>query len=122
MASVRCVTHGRSVALAHRAIAANTFKLNPRFASSLPVPHREQLFINNSWRNGEGGKTFTVYNPANEEELFQCARASGNDVDEAVRGARDCFYGPSWGMQSTGKYRGDILRKMGALLREKKEE
>jgi betaine-aldehyde dehydrogenase len=108
--------------LARRIGQVNVSKCNPRFIASLPVPFRTQLFINSEWRDAEGGRTFTVSNPATEEELFECARASAKDVDIAVRAAKDSFFGSSWGKRSEGKFRGDILRKMGALLQEKKEE
>jgi len=93
-----------------------------RGLASLSVPHRGQNFINNEWRDAEGGRTFAVSNPATEEELFQCARASTADVDAAVRNSRECFFGPSWGKQSSGRDRGDILRRMAAALKEQKEE
>lgn len=92
-----------------------------RFAS-LQVPHRDQLFIGNTWCSAENGRTFKVTNPATEDELFQCARASAADVDKAVRNARECFYGPLWGKKSSGKDRAEYLRKMAAALTEKKEE
>lgn len=92
-----------------------------RFAS-LRVPHRAHLFIDNKWCDAEGGRTFPVFNPAKEEEIFQCARASAADVDRAVRGAKAAFHGPDWGRQSVGKDRGDMLRKMAAGLREQRED
>lgn len=88
----------------------------------MQVPHRNQLFIGNEWRNAEGDRTFDVFNPATEEELFKCARASVADVDAAVRSAKACFHGPNWGKQSSGKARGDILRKMAETLEAQKEE
>lgn len=90
--------------------------------ASLQVPHRAQLFIDNQWCDSESGRTFAVTNPATEEELFQCAKASSADVDRAVKSARKTFHGPSWGKKSAGKDRADMLRKMGSLLADKKEE
>jgi betaine-aldehyde dehydrogenase len=83
------------------------------------VPHRTQLFINNEWKST--AKTFKVTNPATEEELFECAAASNEDVDVAVKGAKKCFHSKEW-KAMTGKDRGAILRKMGALLKERREE
>lgn len=92
-----------------------------RFAS-LQVPHRDKLFIDNKWVDAADGRTFVVSNPATETELFHCAKASKPDVDKAVASSRAAFHGPNWGRQVSGKARGDILRKMGALLKEQKEE
>lgn len=105
-----------------RRLVAPTVPFCRRFFAALGVPHRNQLFINNEWREAEGGRTFVVSNPATDEELFRCARASVADVDAAVQNARACFRGPRWGKQSSGKARGAILRKMAAALREQKED
>lgn len=92
-----------------------------RFAS-LQVQHRDKLFIDNQWSDAEGGRTFAVNNPATEDELFQCARASVGDVDRAVKSAQAAFKAPTWGKQSSGKFRGDVLRKMSKALDKEKEE
>jgi len=83
------------------------------------VPHRTQLFINNEWKTTP--KTFNVTNPATEEHLFECAAASPADVDAAVQSSRTCFHSKEW-KAMTGKERGTILRKMGALLKEQRED
>ena len=93
-----------------------------RLASSLAAPHRAQLFLNNEWRDASDGATLAVENPATEETLFHCARATAEDVDTAVRGARACFRGPEWGKQSASAARGDMLRKMASGLQQQKED
>jgi len=94
--------------------------LRRQLSTTMKVPHRDQLFINNEWVGTT--RSFEVTNPATDELLFNCARASESDVQNAVKSARACFNGPDWGKASTGKARGDILRTMGAKLREQKEE
>jgi len=88
------------------------------FASAPPM--RNKLFINNEWRSAE--KTFAVVNPANEETFMECAQANAADMDTAVKAARETFFSKNWGKATTGKYRAEIVRKMGQGLRDNLED
>lgn len=77
-------------------------------------------FINGKWVEAKSGKTFENRNPANWEEVLGVFPKSGKeDVDEAVKAARKAY--DPWRLMPAPK-RGDILRKVGDLMVERKEE
>ncbi len=77
------------------------------------------LFINNEWVKTQ--ESFTDLNPATEEPLATFAVASKDDVDHAVRSAREAFDSGVWsGMPALE--RGRHLRRVAELLRERAED
>lgn len=78
-----------------------------------------QNYIAGNWVNGHGEKTFDTINPANEEILACIHAADISDVDLAVQAARKAF--KSWRL-TPAPLRGEILFKIGDLLKNKKEE
>ncbi len=79
-----------------------------------------QNFINGSWVDAKSGKTFENRNPANWDEMIGTFPKSGKeDVEEAVQAARKAF--ESWRLVPAPK-RGDILKKVGDLMVERKED
>jgi len=79
---------------------------------------RRQLYINGQWRDAEGGAWFEVLDPSTNEVLGSVAKASAQDVNEAVAAARRAFESGPWhGM--TGVERGAILRKVAAMILER---
>src|SRR4051812_17420177 len=81
---------------------------------------RKQLFINGEWRDGAGGKTIEVVNPATEEVIAEVASAERADIDAAVAAARAALDGP-WSRLSA-RDRGRLLWKIGEKLLEKADE
>lgn len=55
------------------------------------IAEKYQLFIGGEWVNAEDDSTFDVVCPATGEVLTQCAEASRNDVDKAVKAAWKAF-------------------------------
>ena len=78
-----------------------------------------QNYIGGKWVNGQGDKTFATINPANEEILAQIHAAQVIDVDLAVQAAQKAF--KSWRL-TPAPMRGEILFKVGDILKQKKEE
>jgi alpha-ketoglutaric semialdehyde dehydrogenase len=79
-----------------------------------------QNFINGKWVDAKSGRTFENRNPANWDEVIGTFPKSGKeDVDEAVKAAREAF--EKWRLVPAPK-RGDIMRKVGDLMVERKEE
>jgi aldehyde dehydrogenase (NAD+) len=77
-------------------------------------------YIDGNWVDAKSGKTFENRNPANRLDLIGIFPASGaEDVDEAVRAAKKAFAG--WRLVPAPK-RGEILYRVGELLRQRKEE
>lgn len=79
-----------------------------------------QNYINGEWVNAKSGKTFENRNPAVWKEVVGVFPSSGpEDVDAAVKVARKAF--ETWRITPAPK-RGDIMRKVGDLMTERKEE
>jgi acyl-CoA reductase-like NAD-dependent aldehyde dehydrogenase len=76
-----------------------------------------QNYINGKWVKGRS--TFQTINPANEELVAEIARAEVSDVDAAVSAATEAF--KSWRLVPA-PLRGELLFKVGDILKQKKEE
>ena len=76
-----------------------------------------QNYINGRWV--EGRNKFQTINPANEELLAEIAQAENSDVDLAVNAATEAF--KSWRL-TPAPLRGELLFKIGDILKQKKEE
>lgn len=50
-----------------------------------------QLFINNEWHKSKSGKTFETINPATEKCIADIQCAGKEDVELAVKAARNAF-------------------------------
>jgi alpha-ketoglutaric semialdehyde dehydrogenase len=74
-------------------------------------------YINGKWIKGRS--TFQTINPANEELLAEIAQADVADVDAAVNAAAEAF--KSWRLVPA-PHRGELLFKIGDILKQKKEE
>ena len=77
-----------------------------------------KLFIDGSWRTGEGRDAFTVVNPATGEGIGDVPLASTADLDEALAAAERAY--PKWRATIVDE-RSAILRKAARLLRERAE-
>ena len=51
-------------------------------------------FIDGKWQKSESGETYEVINPATEEVLADCPRASEDQLNAAVAAAKAAF--PAW--------------------------
>jgi succinate-semialdehyde dehydrogenase / glutarate-semialdehyde dehydrogenase len=76
------------------------------------------LFINGSWRTGEGRDGFAVLNPATGQAIAELPMATEADLQEALVAADAGF--KSWRAMDV-EARGTILRKAAILLRERVE-
>jgi aldehyde dehydrogenase (NAD+) len=74
-------------------------------------------YINGKWVKGRN--TFQTINPANEELVADIAQAELTDVDSAVNAAKEAF--KSWRLLPA-PLRGEVLFKVGDILKQKKEE
>ncbi len=57
-----------------------------------------KMWIDGKWVDAESGKTFSVVNPATEEEIARVPLGGTADVDKAVNAAKKAF--PSWSGKS----------------------
>jgi alpha-ketoglutaric semialdehyde dehydrogenase len=79
-----------------------------------------QNYINGQWRDASNKETFENRNPAKQSDLIGLfPRSTEEDVDQAARAARVAF--ASWS-RLPAPARGDVLRRIGDLLTERKDE
>ena len=76
-----------------------------------------QNYINGKWVDGRN--KFHTINPANEELLAEIAQAETSDVDAAVGASTEAF--KSWRLVPA-PLRGEVLFKIGDILKQRKEE
>ena len=76
------------------------------------------LFVDGSWRIGEGRDTHAVVNPATGGTIAELPLATAADLDEALVAAAKGF--KLW-RETDVETRGGVLRKAAALLRERAE-
>lgn len=77
------------------------------------------MYINGEWVESESGETFSRVNPATLETIGKFQQGNKNDVKKAVDAAEKAF--EKWSEMPAPK-RGEILFKIGELLKENKEE
>jgi acyl-CoA reductase-like NAD-dependent aldehyde dehydrogenase len=73
-----------------------------------------RLYIGGQWVDAVAGNTFTTVNPATEEPITRVAEGRAEDIDRAVRAARQAFDGP-WAKVSPAD-RGRFLWKIADLI------
>lgn len=76
------------------------------------------LFIDGKWQDASDGATFTSTCPANGKKLAECAEATREDVDQAVKAAWQAF--DSW-KTTTIKERAKILNQIADVIEENLE-
>jgi succinate-semialdehyde dehydrogenase/glutarate-semialdehyde dehydrogenase len=77
-----------------------------------------KLFINGSWRTGEGRDEHAVVNPATGDTLAAVPMATAADLDEALAASERGFV--TWRAMDV-EARGAILHKVASLIRERTE-
>ena len=92
----------------------------PESASAARIDPQYELFIEGKWQKPQSGKYFDTINPANEQVLSRVAEADANDVDKAVRSARNA-YEKVW-KKTTPAERGKYIFRIARILQEKARE
>ena len=72
--------------------SANPVDTAKSFVTSGP----KKLFIGGKWIAAQSGKTMSVIDPSTENTLAAVAEAGAEDVDLAVKAARQAFESSSW--------------------------
>jgi succinate-semialdehyde dehydrogenase/glutarate-semialdehyde dehydrogenase len=78
-----------------------------------------KLFINGSWRTGEGRDSFPVVNPVTGEGIAELPLATEADLDEALETAKRTY--PEWRATDVD-VRSAILHKTAKILKERADE
>jgi len=76
--------------------------------------------IGAAWRAPLSGTSLALINPSDGSSLCDIAAGSADDIDAAVRAAREAYTG-IWG-HSTALERGRVLTRIGQLVLEHKDE
>src|SRR3954454_15193682 len=79
----------------------------------------KQLYIGGEWRDGTGGETLGVEDPATQETLVEIADATPNDAVAALAAASEAQ--KEWGSHPP-RERGEILRRAWEKIGEREDE
>lgn len=80
-----------------------------------------QMYINGKWCDSSSHETIDVNNPANGEKIAEIPRGTADDVDVAVRSARNAFESDAWRAVKPFE-RGNILFQMADKIEKHKAE
>ncbi|XP_078083458.1 aldehyde dehydrogenase, mitochondrial-like [Mustelus asterias] len=91
-------------------------------AATLPAPttqpdvHYDKIFINNEWHDAVSKKTFPTINPSTGEIICQVAKGDKDDVNKAVKAAKEAFrFGSPWRTMDASE-RGVLLNRLANLI------
>jgi aldehyde dehydrogenase (NAD+) len=82
----------------------------------------KKLLINGKWVEPKSGKYFKTYNPATEEVLSEVAEAGKEDIDMAVKAARQAFEDGRFHRKMTAAQRARCLYKLADLIEQHADE
>src|ERR1700738_2714495 len=94
-------------------------QIHPQVAEFIEKPRK--MLINGKWVNAASGKTFPTYNPATGEVLAQVAEGDREDIEQAVKAARQAFDHGPW-RKMTPSERGRLIWKLADLIEQHLEE
>ncbi len=80
-----------------------------------------KLLIGEEWRDAVSGKTFETIDPATEQVIATLPEPDEQDIDLAVRAARDAFESGPWRTMRAAE-RGRHLHRLADLLRSHEDE
>jgi aldehyde dehydrogenase (NAD+) len=92
----------------------------PESKSAAKINQRYELFINGKFEKPLSKKYFDTINPATEEKLSEVADANGEDVDRAVKAARNA-YENVWSKMAA-KERGKYIFRIARMVQERARE
>jgi aldehyde dehydrogenase (NAD+) len=92
----------------------------PESASIAKIKKQYELFINGAWVKPAKAAYLETHNPANEQLLAKFAVAGSEDVDKAVKAARDA-YENVWSKMPAAE-RGKYLYRIARLIQERARE
>jgi betaine-aldehyde dehydrogenase len=81
----------------------------------------DQLYINGQWVAPVKGGTFETVDPSSEALIARVAAATAEDVDLAVKAARQAFDEGPW-PQMSGSARAAVLRRIAQGIRDRQQE
>jgi aldehyde dehydrogenase (NAD+) len=97
-----------------------TYAPAPESTEIVSLQDRYGLFVGGEWVEPASGEYFTTISPRDEGPLAEVAQAGAEDVDRAVRAARDAFEN-GWGNASAAE-RAKYLFRIARILQERSRE
>jgi acyl-CoA reductase-like NAD-dependent aldehyde dehydrogenase len=94
--------------------------LVPGAAQFVGGPHR--MLIGDEWVEASSGRTFPTVDPATGEEIAQVPFAGAEDVDRAVRAAREAFESGPWTGKLSAAKRANLIYEIAELIAANAEE
>ncbi len=91
----------------------------PESTGHIQIQKKYDLYINGKFTKPVKGKYFDTINPANDEKISVVAEATAEDVDIAVKAARNAFIG--WSKLS-GRERGKYIFRIARVIQERARE
>jgi phenylacetaldehyde dehydrogenase len=85
------------------------------------VAQPRKMLIGGAWREAASGRTFDTYDPSTGEVLAHVAEGDAEDIDRAVRAARNAFESGPWASM-TALDRCKLMNRIGDLILENVEE
>ena len=86
------------------------------------VHSQHELLIDGEWVEPASGETFETINPATEETLAEVSYGQAEDIDRAVRAARQAFAEDSPWRRMNASDRGRMIWKISELIEEHADE
>jgi acyl-CoA reductase-like NAD-dependent aldehyde dehydrogenase len=83
-------------------------------------PHR--MLVGGAWVESASGRTFATLDPSTGEEIAQVPYAEREDVERAVRAARDAFESGPWTRKLSAADRSRLIYRIAELIAENAEE
>ncbi len=96
-----------------------TYDEAPESTDHIQIKKQYNLYINGEFIKPVKGKHFDTTNPSNNKKIASIAEASSEDVDKAVKAAKNAF--KSWS-NLTGKERGKYIFRIARLIQERARE
>src|SRR5580658_5452062 len=103
----------------HSGSATSAPAITPALAAWLAKP--KQNLIGGKWVPAVSGRTFEVFNPANDSVIAHAAEGESEDINRAVRAARRAFDGGPW-RRMTPSERGKLVWRIGDLILQHADE
>ena len=79
------------------------------------------VFIENRWREAQGGRTIDVYAPAEGAVFARIAAGGAADIEAAVKAARRAYDGGAWSLLDAAE-RGRLLSRTAQLIADHEDE
>lgn len=80
------------------------------------LAQEQKLFIGGRWLPAQSGATFETMDPSTGRLLAKVPSAQAEDVDAAVRAARECFDSGAWHLKLTPSERGRLIWRLADLI------